>query len=59
MTNLSNTIFEKRTPDQSTWKGRRRKSEQDKNSFAEFVAEAKRSEHGRDHLKRHHGGHGL
>lgn len=59
MTNLVNTIYEKRTPDMSTWTGRRRKGERDNNSFAAFVAEAKRSEHGRDHLKRHHGSYGL
>lgn len=54
-----NTIYEKRSPDMSTWKGRRRKGERDNNSFAAFVAKAKRSDYGRAHLERHHGGYGL
>lgn len=52
-------IYEKRTPDQSTWKGRQRRGEKDHNSFATFVSRAKRSNEGKAHLKRHHGGHGL
>lgn len=56
---MDNPMYETRTPDQSTWKGRQRGVEKDSNSFATFVAEAKRSNEGKAHLKRHHGGHGL
>ena len=52
-------IYEKRTPDMSTWKGRERKGERDNNSFKTFVSRAKRSKDGQAHLKRHHAGHGL
>lgn len=51
--------YKKFTPDMSTWKGRQRKGEKCVNSFATFVATAKRSNEGREHLKRHHGGYGL
>lgn len=53
------TMFEKRMPDMSTWKGRQRRGEKCINSFAEFVARAKRSKEGQAHLKAHHGGYGL
>lgn len=56
---MDNPMYEKRTPDQSTWKGRLRRGEKDTNSFATFVADSKRSNEGREHLKRQHGGYGL
>lgn len=52
-------MYEKRTPDMSTWKGRQRRGEKDSNSFQTFVSRAKRSNVGQAHLKRHHGGYGL
>lgn len=42
-----------------TWKGRLPKDERCVNSFADFVARAKRTKEGKDHLKTHHGGYGL
>ena len=54
-----NAIYERRTPDMSTWKGRERRGERDNNSFKTFVSRAKRSKDGQAHLKRHHGGLGL
>jgi hypothetical protein len=56
---VSDTIYERRDPSQSTWRGRQRRGEKDSNSFATFVSRAKRTNEGKDHLKRHHGGHGL
>lgn len=53
---MGNTIYEKRTPDMSTWKGRQKKGFRCVNSFQEFVDEAKRTKHGREHLARHHRG---
>ena len=40
---MGNTIYEKRTPDMSTWKGRQKKGFRCNNSFQEFVDEAKRT----------------
>lgn len=51
--------YEKRGPDMSTWKGRERRGERTHNSFAQFVADAKRTKEGRAHLVQHHGGFGL
>lgn len=56
---MSDAGFEKRTPDMSTWKGRLRRGEKCSHSFKDFVAKAKTYKEGRQHLERHHGGHGL
>lgn len=53
------TIYEKRTPDMSTWKGRRPKGFRCVNSFQEFVDKVKRTKEGKAHLERHHNGYGL
>lgn len=56
---MDNPIYEKRDPSMSTWKGRLRRGEKDSNSFATFVARIKRTNEGKAHLNRHHGGYGL
>lgn len=56
---MINPMYEKRTPDMSTWKGREKKGFRCNNSFQEFVDGAKRTKEGKSHLERHHGGHGL
>jgi hypothetical protein len=50
------TIYEKRTADQSTWTGRQRKGFRCVNSFQEFVDKAVQTKEGQAHLERHHGG---
>lgn len=54
-----NPRVEARTPDMSSWTGRQPRGLRETNSFKAFVTEAKRSKEGREHLERHHGGHGL
>ena len=58
-TELWNPMYEQRTPDQSSWKGRESRDERCGNSFAQFVANAKRTKEGKAHLEQHHGGFGL
>ena len=50
---------ERFTQGESRWQGRLPKSEKCRNSFAHFVAIAKTTKAGRDHLKAHHKGFGL
>lgn len=50
------TMFERRTPDMSTWTGRRPRGFRCNNSFQEFVDRVKKSKAGKDHLRRHHAG---
>lgn len=53
---VDNPMFERRTPDMSTWRGREPQGFRCHNSFAAFVKQAKRSKEGKAHLERHHGG---
>ena len=55
----SDERYTKFYPGESSWKGRLPRSEKCTNSFKHFVAVAKSTKAGKDHLKQHHGGYGL
>lgn len=53
---MDNPMYERRTPDMSTWRGRQKPGYRTNHSFNHFVDTVKRSKAGKDHLLRHHNG---